>query len=100
MWLVMHFDTSRNRTYDAIMAGKYKNIRMHTMPMNNQPDGGYQGYDLHVSPPPPPRNHYGGYPGGGWLLADVGSYANKTCRDGAGEAFLCFLCLSCSVNHA
>ena len=33
MWLVMHFDTSRNITYDKVMAGKYKNIRMHTTPV-------------------------------------------------------------------
>jgi hypothetical protein len=52
------------------------------MPHNNQPDGGYEGYDLFVSPPPPPRNNYGGYPEGGWLLADVGTYANESCRDG------------------
>ena len=29
MWLVMHFDTSRNVTYDKIMQGKYSNIRKH-----------------------------------------------------------------------
>ena len=33
MWLPMHFDTSRNATYDAVLAGKYQNIRMHTFPM-------------------------------------------------------------------
>lgn len=82
MWLPMHFDTNRNQTFDAVMAGKYKNIRMRTMPMNNQPDGGYKGFDLFVAPPPPPRSPYGGYPQGGWLMADVGTYANKTCRDG------------------
>ena len=27
----MHFDTSRNQTFDAVMAGKYKNIRMYTV---------------------------------------------------------------------
>ena len=39
-------------------------------------------YDFYISPPPPPFGHYGGYPEGGWLLASVGTYANKTCRDG------------------
>ena len=31
MWLVMHFDTSRNVTYDKIMQGKYSNIRKHLL---------------------------------------------------------------------
>mmetsp|Transcript_7340 Transcript_7340/g.21688 ORF Transcript_7340/g.21688 Transcript_7340/m.21688 type:complete len:747 (+) Transcript_7340:499-2739(+) len=82
MWLVMHFDTSRNATYDAILKGKYSNIRMWTMPMNNQPDGGIPNYDLYISPPPPPYNTYGGFPVGGWMLPDVGTYANETCRNG------------------
>ena len=63
--LPMHMDTNRNQTYDAILNGKYSNIRMQTLPMNNQPDGGYEGYDLYVSPAPPQRQYYGGYAGGG-----------------------------------
>ena len=87
----MHFDTSRNVTYDKVKAGKYKNIRMHTTPHNNQPDGAMTStnastmYDFYISPPPPPFSHYGGYPEGGWLLTSVGTYANKTCRDGPFE---------------
>lgn len=38
MWLPMNMDTSRNVTYDAVLRGKYKNIRMFSMPHNNQPD--------------------------------------------------------------
>ena len=33
MWLVMHFDTSRNVTYDKIMQGKYSNIRERFSPL-------------------------------------------------------------------
>ena len=84
MWLPMNMDTSRNVTYDAILRGKYQNIRMHTMSHNNQPDGGIGGFDLDIAPPPPPWRSYGGDPAGGWLLPSVGSFANKTCRDGAG----------------
>ena len=31
MWLPMHMDTSRNVTYDRILQGKYRNIRMHSV---------------------------------------------------------------------
>jgi len=85
MWLPMNMDTSRNQSYDAVLAGKYKNIRMHTTPHNNQPDGGWNGTDLDILKPPNPWNPYGGTPGGGWALPDVGTYANKTCRDGHGK---------------
>ena len=84
MWLPMNMDTSRNTTYDAVLKGKYQNIRMHTMQHNNQPDGGVGGTDLDIAPPPAPWRSYGGDAAGGWLLASVGSYANKTCRDGLG----------------
>ena len=53
MWLPMNMDTSRNNTYDAILRGKYKNIRMHSQTHNNQPDGGVGGIDLDIAPPPP-----------------------------------------------
>lgn len=89
MWLPMNMDTSRNVTYDAILAGKYRNIRMHTMMHNNQPDGGIEGYDLDIAPPPPPWRSFGGDPAGGWLLPSVGSYANKTCRDALGPQGNC-----------
>jgi len=85
MWLPMHMDTSRNLTYEAVLKGKYKNIRMLSMPHNNQPDGGYNGTDLDIGSPPPPRGAWGGDAGGAWLLADVGTYANKTCREGLGD---------------
>ena len=100
MWLPMNMDTSRNVTYDAIMRGKYQNIRMHTMSHNNQPDGGIGGFDLDIAPPPPPWRSYGGDPAGGWLLPSVGSYANKTCRDGAGPQGDCSSpenCQSCTA---
>eukprot|EP01051_Picozoa_sp_SAG22_P017009 SAG22_NODE_2529_length_2473_cov_3.477675_2_plen_60_part_00 len=59
----MHFDTSRNVTYDKVMSGKYQNIRMHTTPHNAQPDGAMTSknkstaYDFYISPPPPPYGH-------------------------------------------
>lgn len=57
MWLPMHMDTSRNRTYDAILnEGRYTNIRMFSVPHNNQPDGGFEGTDLYILRPPPVRN--------------------------------------------
>lgn len=84
MWLVMHFDTSRNITYDKVMQGKYQNIRMHTTPHNEQSDDALEKgvFDFYTSPPPPAYSHMGGYPEGGWLLTSVGTYANKTCREG------------------
>ena len=88
----MHMDTNRNQTFDAILNGKYSNIRMQTLPMNNQPDGGYEGYDLYVSPGPPQRQYYGGYAGGGWLLPNVGAYANESCRNGTGQQGNCPEC--------
>lgn len=74
------------------MAGRYSNIRMHTTPHNNIADDAMTTtnhtllYDFYISPPPPPFSHFGGYPEGGWLRANVGTYANKTCRDGPYEA--------------
>jgi hypothetical protein len=38
-----------------------------------------------AAPPPPPRGAWGGDSGGGWLLADVGTYRNATCRAGGGD---------------
>jgi len=84
MWLVMHFDTSRNISFDAVAAGKYSNIRMHTQAHNNQPDGAMtsknasERFDFFTAPPPPPYGNFGGYPEGGWMLPSVGQYANKT----------------------
>ena len=89
MWLPMNMDTSRNTTFDAVLSGKYNNIRMHSVPHNNQPDGGWNGTDLDIMPPPPPWNPWGGDSGGGWLLPTVGSYGNKTCRDGLGDPTGC-----------
>jgi hypothetical protein len=85
MWLPVNFDTSRNNTFDKIMQGKYQNIRFHTMVENNQPDGGYEGYDLDIAPEPPAWRSYGGNPAGNWLLPQVGTYANESCRVGAGK---------------
>ena len=87
MWLVMHFDTSRNVTYNKVLAGKYQNIRMHTTPHNDQSDDALTTgtFDFYTSPPPPPYSPFGGYPEGGWLRTSVGTYANKTCRDGPYE---------------
>jgi hypothetical protein len=84
MWLPVNFDTSRN-TFDKIMEGKYQNIRFHTMVHNNQPDGGYEGYDLDLAPEPPTWRAYGGNPAGPWFLPQVGTYANETCRSGTGD---------------
>jgi len=81
MWLVMHFDTSRNITFDAVRRGRYKNIRLHTTPHNNRQDGDALNYDFYTAPPPPPYTNFGGFPDGGWLKASVGSYANATCRE-------------------
>ena len=67
-----------------LVPGKYQNIRMHSMEHNNQPDGGAGGIDLDIAPPPSPWRSYGGDAAGGWLLPSVGSYANKSCRDGTG----------------
>jgi hypothetical protein len=78
-------DTSRNTTFDAILRGKYTNIRMHTVAHNSQPDGGYNGTDLDMIHPPDPWRPFGGDPAGGWLLPTVGTYANETCREGLGE---------------
>jgi hypothetical protein len=84
MWLPMNMDTSRNITYDAILAGKYKNIRMQSVQHNSQPDGGYNGTDLDIMPPYDAWTPYGGDSAGGWLLPSVGTYANETCRKGLG----------------
>ena len=80
----MHFDSSKNVTYNKVMQGKYKNIRMHTTAHNPQADSVLEDgkYDFYTMPPPPPYENVGGYPEGGWVLADVGTYANATCRDG------------------
>ena len=87
MWLVMHFDTSRNVTYNKVLAGKYQNIRMHTTPHNDQSDDALTTgtFDFYTSPSPPPYSPFGGCPEGGWLRTSVGTYANKTCRDGPYE---------------
>ena len=47
--------TLRNLTYDAVLAGKYLNIRMHSVPHNNQPDGGFNGTDLDICEPTRPQ---------------------------------------------
>lgn len=87
MQLPMHFDTSRNVTYNKILKeGKYGNIRMYTVAQNNQPDGGYQGTDLDIIPPPPERQPWGDFAGGGWLFPDVGTYGNESCRLGLGDS--------------
>lgn len=84
MWLPMNMDTSRNTTFDRVLEGKYSNIRMLSVPHNNQPDAPVQGFDFDILPPPPAWNPFGGDAGGGWLLPSVGTYANRTCRAGLG----------------
>eukprot|EP00928_Gymnodinium_smaydae_P062080 TRINITY_DN46016_c0_g1_i1.p1 TRINITY_DN46016_c0_g1~~TRINITY_DN46016_c0_g1_i1.p1 ORF type:complete len:801 (-),score=129.37 TRINITY_DN46016_c0_g1_i1:4-2379(-) len=74
MWLPMHFAFSRNRTYDAVRKGKYRNIRMFTADWNAQPDAAWPSYDPYIAPPPTPYQTYGTPIGGGWLLPDVGMY--------------------------
>ena len=76
MWLPMHFSLSRNATFDAWLAGKYRHIRLANMPRNAQPDDAWQsqGYDLHIAPPTPKGGNYGAVEGGGWQLSDVGAY--------------------------
>jgi len=87
MRLPMHFDTSRNVTYNRILnEGKYGNIRMYSVAQNNQPDGGYDGTDLDIIPPPPERQPWGDFAGGGWLLPSVGTYGNASCRMGLGDS--------------
>ena len=49
MWLPMHMDTSRNLTYNKVLQGKYKNIRLRSMAHNNQPDGGFNGTSIEWS---------------------------------------------------
>jgi hypothetical protein len=70
----MHFSLSRNRTYDAMLAGKLQNIRMNTIDMNMQVDSNPH-FDPYIGVPSKP---YSGtefeYPGGGWLLPSVGDY--------------------------
>ena len=81
----MNMDTSRNTTFDRVLEGKYSNIRMLSVPHNNQPDTSVMGFDFDILPPPPAQNAYGGDAGGGWLLPSVGTYANATCRAGLGD---------------
>ena len=61
---------------------------MHTTPHVNLNDSALSAgqYDFYTAPPPPPYGPYGGYPEGGWLLTSVGTYGNKTCREGPWEA--------------
>jgi hypothetical protein len=42
-------DTSRNLTYNKVLQGKYKNIRLRSMAHNNQPDGGFNGTSIEWS---------------------------------------------------
>ena len=53
MWLPMHFSLSRNISYDAIRAGKLKNIRMNTIDMNEQLDKSAH-FDPHIGTPTKP----------------------------------------------
>lgn len=86
----MLHDHSRNRTYDAVLAGKYDNIRLFEMGKNKLRDGSWAatGNDHFIIPPPPP-------PGGGqltdgdlsgWMLPSAGMYASASCRTGAGPS--------------
>lgn len=85
MWLPMHFSLSRNLTYDAMLAGKLKHIRMNTIDMNMQTDGNPD-FDPFIGVPASP---YSGvdfdYPGGGWLLPSVGDYPHGGIRKGMGN---------------
>lgn len=73
----MGFSLSRNRTYDKVAAGKLRNIRMHTVEMNLVLDESIANgtFDPYTGNPTAP---YDGtaweYPGGGWLLPNVGDY--------------------------
>ena len=86
MWLPMHFSLSRNITYDAILQGRLKNIRMNTIDQNSQLDNNVAVFDPYIGVPPKP---YSGvdfqYPGGGWLLPSVGDYPTGGIRKGMGN---------------
>jgi hypothetical protein len=86
MWLPMHFSLSRNITYDAILQGRLKNIRMNTLDMNMQLDNNLAVFDPYIGVPSKP---YSGtdfeYPGGGWLLPSVGDYPTGGIRKGMGN---------------
>lgn len=86
MWLPMHFSLSRNITYDAILQGRFKNIRMITLDMNMQLDNNLAVFDPYIGVPAKP---YSGvdfeYPGGGWLLPSVGDYPTGGIRKGMGN---------------
>jgi hypothetical protein len=78
----MHFTISRNRTYDALRQGRLKNIRMHTIGQSEQYDDSPH-FDPFIGVPSPAYDNTAwNYPGGGWLLPDVGSYPDHASPDG------------------
>ena len=79
----MNHDVSRNQSYEAVLAGRYSNIRMLEMGKNQRRDGG--AYDYYTIPPPPPVS--GRLEDGTmspWSLAAVGNYSSAVCRQGGG----------------
>eukprot|EP00035_Acanthoeca_spectabilis_P021827 m.440439 g.440439 ORF g.440439 m.440439 type:complete len:106 (+) comp18521_c0_seq1:575-892(+) len=85
-WLPMSFSLSRNRTYDAIRRGRFRNIRMYTVDQESQLDTDVSrvnfSFDRFIGAYP---NAYDGttwdYPSGGWLLPTVGTYPDGPVQD-------------------
>jgi hypothetical protein len=79
------FSLSRNYTFDRIVAGALKNIRMHTADMNQiWPENITTGkFDPWIGYPP--KGYVGAafdYVGGGWLLPSVGGYPDGAAING------------------
>lgn len=91
MELPMNHDSSRNMTYDAVLAGRYSSIRLFEMGKNEQPDASNNNsnHDFYIVPPAQLDDWNPDLQDGvisGWQHPTAGRYADALCRIGGGPA--------------
>jgi hypothetical protein len=84
MELPMNHDHSRNQTYDAVLAGRYSNIRLMEMGQNQVLDGQAPNNDPWTISPSTATGDFHDAILSKWTLPTVGRYAEAACRIGGG----------------